>query len=319
MRIELNNRGNLRNLQTFIASINMSLTEELTVVMKNKRIIAHPAHLALIAALATEVGSGRVTISGEIPLHLRDMGLDNFTTPVEYSDAAKKEPAGRYIPISIIHTSADQSRFIADMIPLLHLSEESATIVKYIIGELVRNVLEHSVSSYGAIVAARYYPKTNRISIGICDTGIGLRKSLQEYWHPRTDIEAVHLALTPGITGTTKREGGSSENAGAGLFFIKSIAKIARNYFAIYSGSAAYTLLKHDKRVKTVPRLFADPTMDPNASTNNAPRFNGTLVAVDITLNETPEFKKLLSNISEVYDKAIRERKRMKYKEPRFV
>lgn len=49
------------------------------------------------------------------------------------------------------------------MIPLLHLSEENSTVVKYIIGELVRNVLEHAFAEDGAIVAAQYYKKTNRV------------------------------------------------------------------------------------------------------------------------------------------------------------
>ena len=43
---------------------------------------------------------------------------------------------------------------------------------------------------------------------------------MQENWHPATDIDAIKLALTPGISGTTRQEGGTDDNAGAGLFFI---------------------------------------------------------------------------------------------------
>jgi hypothetical protein len=103
------------------------------------------------------------------------------------------------------------------------------------------------------------------------------------------------------------------------LFFIKSIAKITRNYFAIYSGNAEYTLLKYKKRVKGIPRLYADPSRDSHSETNDASSFQGTLVAVDISLDETPEFNDLLYNIGEIYDKAIRERKQAKYKNPRFI
>ncbi|HEX8931770.1 MAG TPA: hypothetical protein VF810_01295, partial [Patescibacteria group bacterium] len=107
-------------------------------------------------------------------------------------------------------------------------------------------------------------------------------------------------------------------NAGAGLFFIKSIAKITRSYFVIYSGSAEYSLLKYDKRVKS-PRLYADPNRDPHSETNKVPSFQGTLVAVDISLDETQELNELLASIGEVYDKAIRERKRERYRKPRFI
>ena len=317
----LSNQGNLRNFKSFAESLDLSHPDKLEITTHSKWVTVHPANLVLTAALAIQVGKENAKIKGNVPdtgRYLDRMGLYDLTKTLSPFTYNKKEEAGRFVPIKIIRTSEDQSRFITDMIPLLHLSEENATIVKYIIGELVRNVLEHSFARNGAIVAAQYYKKTNRVSIGICDTGIGIWKSLQTYWHPKNDIEAIKLALTPGITGTTRREGGTAENAGAGLFFIKSIAKITRNYFVIYSGNAEYTLLKHKKRVK-MPRLYADPSRDSHSETNDAPSFQGTLVAVDISLDETPEFNNLLSNIGEVYDKAIRERKRSKYRVPKFI
>lgn len=321
MKLHFSNQGNLRNFGSFLRTLDLNSPKKLTITTHDKWVTVHPANLVLAAALAIKVGRDNTEIIGNIPdtgRYLDRMGLYALTksdSPFSYS---KKEPAGRFVPIQIIHTSDDQSRFIADMIPLLHLSEDNATVVKYIIGELVRNVLEHSRSTDGAIVAAQYYKKTNRVSIGICDTGIGIWKSMYKYWRPNTDLDAIKLALIPGITGTTRREGGTSENAGAGLFFIKSIAKITRNYFVIYSGNGSYTLLKHKKRLKTSPRLYADPSRDPHSETSNAPGFGGTLVAVDISLDETPEFNELLSAIGDVYDKAIRERKRSKYRTPRF-
>ena len=68
-----------------------------------------------------------------------------------------------------------------------------------------------------------------------------------------------------------------------------------------------------------MPRLYADPTRDPHRQTNNAPSLGGTLVAVDISLDETQEFNSLLASIGEVYDKAIRERIRAKYRIPKFI
>lgn len=322
MRIFFSNQGNLRNFKSFVESLDLSHPETLEVSTHDKWVTVHPANLVVAAALAIQAGKQNTEITGEVPesgRYLDRMGfyqLVNTSSPFVYH---KKEEAGRFVPIKIIKTSEDQSRFITDVIPLLHLSEKNTRVVKYIIGELVRNVLEHSFTENGAIVAAQYYKKTNRVSIGICDNGIGIWKSLNMYWHPKNDIDAIKLALTPGITGTTRREGGTAENAGAGLFFIKSIAKITRNYFVIYSGSAEYTLLKHDKRIKGFPRLYADPSRDPHSETNTALSFHGTLVAVDISLDETKELNELLASIGEVYDKAIRERKREKYKKPRFI
>jgi anti-sigma regulatory factor (Ser/Thr protein kinase) len=321
MKIYFSNQGHLRNFRSFAESLDFSEPDKLQITTHNKWVTVHPANLVLAAALAIKVGKENSEIVGNVPhtgIYLDRMGLYNLTKTPSPFHYHKKEPAGRFVPISIIKDSDDQSRFITDMIPLLHISEENSKVVKYVIGELVRNVLEHSFAIDGAIVAAQYYKKTNRISIGICDTGIGIWKSMQTYWHPKTDLEALSLALTPGITGTTRVEGGTLENAGAGLFFIKSIAKITRSYFSIYSGNAEYTLLKHKKRIKTSPRLYADPMRDPHNETNDASSFAGTLVAVDISLNETEELNNLLSMIGKVYDDAIRDRKRNKYRTPRF-
>lgn len=322
MKVYLSNQGNLRNFRSFVESIDLTDPSKLEISTHDKWVTVHPANLVLTAALVMQVGQENSEIIGNIPdtgRYLDRMGLYTLTKTKSPFVYHKKEEAGRFVPIKVIKTSDDQSRFITDMIPLLHLSEKNALVVKYVIGELVRNVLEHSFAKNGAIVAAQYFKKTNRVSIGICDTGIGIWKSMNTFWHPKNDIEAIKLALTPGITGTTRREGGTAENAGAGLFFIKSIAKITRNYFAIYSGTAEYTLLKHDKRIKGSPRLFADPDRDPHGETNSAQQLQGTLVAVDISLDETPEFNDLLGSIGEVYDKAIRERKRKKYRMPRFI
>jgi anti-sigma regulatory factor (Ser/Thr protein kinase) len=322
MKVHFTNQGNLRNFQRFVESLDFSEPETLDISTHQKWVTVHPINLALAGALAIEVGKERTRIVGNVPesgRYLDRMGLYELTSTQSPFSYQKKEEAGRFIPLRVIKTATDQSRFISDVIPLLHLSEDNAKVVKYVLGELVRNVLEHSLAQHGAIVAAQYYKKTNRVSIGICDTGIGIKRSLETFWHPKTDIAALKLALTPGITGTTHKEGGTAENAGAGLFFIKSIAKITRNYFAIYSGNAEYTLLKHDKRVKHQPRLYADPERDPHGELANAPHFQGTLVAIDISLDETPEFTKLLAEIGNVYDSAIRERKREKYKKPKFV
>ena len=322
MKVFLSNQGNLRNFKSFTESVDLSNPNELEITTHDKWVTVHPANLVLAAALAIKVGKNNTEIIGQVPetgRYLDRMGLYELTKTSSPFMYKKKEEAGRFLPIKVIKHSPAQSLLITYMKPLLHLSQKNATVVKYIIGELVRNVLEHSFADDGAIVAAQYYKKTNRVSIGICDTGIGIWKSMWKYWRPKTDIDAIKLALTPGITGTTRREGGTSENAGAGLFFIKSIAKIARNYFVIYSGSAEYTLLKYDKRVINTPRLYADPSRDPHSETNTSTNFQGTLVAVDISLDETPEFNDLLASIGEVYHQAIRERKKEKYRKPKFI
>src|SRR5690606_41829019 len=114
-------------------------------------------------------------------------------------------------------------------------------------------VLEHSGSEAGAIVAAQYYAERHMIRLGICDTGFGIRRTIAPAWpgHARTDLEAIKWALVPGVSGTTTHESGTETNAGAGLFIVKCMSFLARNYFLIYSGSGVYKLLKRRPDVKT--------------------------------------------------------------------
>jgi len=106
------------------------------------------------------------------------------------------------------------------MIPLLHLKPEQAKPIRYIISELARNVFEHSQSKTGVIFCAQYYKKSNTIRLGIVDRGVGIRETIGSIYPAKDDLSAIQLALTPGITGTTRRIGGTEQNAGAGLFFV---------------------------------------------------------------------------------------------------
>ena len=320
MRIHYTNQGTLQNFRNFAETLDFSDPNKLVVTMDENWVNVNPAQLALTAALATKVGKKNSRIEGKIPKSARyidRMGLMKFFgTHPQFGKYERREPSGRFVPISVIRNSEDQSRFVTDIIPLYHLDEKNSKILSYIIGELVRNALEHSDSENGAIVAAQYYKESNRISFAICDTGIGLWKSLQ-LWHPRTDKDAIKLALTPGISGTTLRMGGTSENAGAGLFFIKSIAKISRGYFVIMSGDSSYTLLKTRPDIKN--KLNPDPFDDHYAFSDKISRFDGTLVAVDLKLYNTPEFRQLLNEIGDIYDVAVKEQRKKVVRKPNFM
>ena len=116
------------------------------------------------------------------------------------------------------------------------------------------------------------------------------------------------------MTGTTPKPGGTEQNAGAGLFFIKAIADVNRDFFAIYSGSGFYKLLK--KKSERL-RLNADPFEDRHSKSAQFPYWKGTIVGVDITLDQTREFSILLDAIRRAYwDLKM---KKMEHKKPRFL
>jgi len=124
------------------------------------------------------------------------------------------------------------------------------------------------------------------------------------------------MALTPGITGTTRKEGGTERNARAGLFFIKSIASVNSDFFVIYSGKGLYKLLKRKgKKIE----LHADPFADRHSKRDDLPSWQGTVVGIDLSLDTTQEFSLLLGLLNKTLKEAIKERKKERYKKPQFT
>jgi anti-sigma regulatory factor (Ser/Thr protein kinase) len=318
MKIHLPNSAFLGNIDPFLRSFDTSKPEELEISANKKWISVHPAVLSMIAALG--LNASKITfenLEATSKHYLERMHLFKFLKIDSGIKITEHEPAGRFIPITQIKTSDELSRFITEIVPLLHLEPVQAEPIKYVISELVRNVLEHASTQNGALLCAQFYPKSNCIRIGIADTGVGIKKTINQSHPANTHLEAIRLALMPGITGTTSKEGGTEFNAGAGLFFIKSMATVNRDFFLIYSGNAMYKLLKSPMNKKK--SLNTNPFDDRHSEGEDYPLWRGTVVGIDITLEPQEEFTQLLSLIRETYSKAIRERKNQKYKRPRFI
>jgi len=317
MKLYLPNSTFIGNIDPFLKNIDFSEKDKLEITANSKWIVVHPVVLSMVAALGLSVNPKNIacdTLTAKSAHYLQRMGLFKFLGIESGINIAEHEPAGRFIPLTQIKNSQELSRFIEEMIPLLHLQPNQVDPIRYVVSELVRNVIEHAGSQTGAIVSAQYYKKSNRIAIGIVDTGLGIKKTINQSHYALNHLDALRLALIPGITGTTKKEGGTEYNAGAGLFFIKAIAKVNRDFFMIYSGDAIFKLLKSGP-----DKLFADPFRDRHSASVNLPIWNGTVVGVDISLNETKAFSELLDLIRNVYSKTVKERRKARYKKPKFI
>ncbi len=319
MKIHIPNSAFLGNIDPFLKGFDSSDPEKLIITTNPKWISIHPLGLSMIAALGLNVKPKNIVcekLEAKSRHYLERMGLFNFLGIDSGINIKEHESAGRFVPLTQIKDSNALSKFIKEITPLLHLDPKHAQPIRYIMSELIRNVLEHSFSKNGAVVSAQYHLKSNTIRIGIADTGVGIWKTINESYNPKNDLDAVRLALIPGVTGTTRKEGGTEFNAGAGLFFIKSIACVNGNFFVIYSGNAMYKLLKRKtKRIK----LYVDPFEDRHTKKDNFPFWQGTAVGIDISLDATEEFSTLLDLIRNTYTQAIKERKKARYKKPKFV
>lgn len=247
MKIEIPNTGFIGNIENFLRKIQFDDKQHLQISFNENWISVHPVVLSTVAAMCSYFKSENFEIfPDEIKAvsghYLQRMGLLPYIESKQVFDVLEHEPSGRFIPITLIKSSQQLSEFIKDMIPLLHATPEQAEPIKYVMSELVRNVLEHSHSRNGAFICAQYFKKSNRVAVGVADAGIGIKGSMDTHWKTNSHAEAIKLAIQPGITGTTNKRGGTEQNAGAGLFFTKSIAKVSGDYFMIYSGDTLYKL-----------------------------------------------------------------------------
>ena len=322
MKIDLPHSAWLGNIDPFLRSLDLSKPETLVLTSNPQWTSLHPVVLSMVAALGMTVGPGRIhhNIQSKSGHYLERMGLFRLWGINSGMHIIEHEEAGRFIPLTNIRNQQELTTLIENISPLLHLDTypEQATTLKYIIDEITRNVIEHADTSYGAFVCAQYYPKSKKIRIGIADTGLGVRITIGKHHRAQSYMDAIQLALSPGITGTTSKPGGTSHNAGAGLFFTKSIARVNQDHFFIYSGDAMYKLLapKEEERL----RIPHDPFLDRHSKEGGLPFWKGTAVGIDITLEQTQQFRALLKELNKILENAVRERKKkMSYKQPQFI
>lgn len=243
---------------------------------------------------------------------LERMGLFKLLDVETGLRVTEREPTGRFIPLRTIKTSAELSDFVVDLVPLFHTEPQQAEPVQYVMAELVRNTIEHSGHQPRAVVMAQMFPKSGTVGIGVADTGQGFRESLQPAYTPSNDLHAIHLALRPGVTGTTSRIGGTAENAAAGLFFCKSLAFISGTYFVIQSGDAFFKLRvkrEHDPNVINV-----NPEQDRATRHPSIPTWPGTLVGLDLGVDVYKTFAAFMKQIRDTYQIDVKVQKKAKFK-----
>lgn len=317
MQIDIPNRAYLADLERFVDLISDDGSPDVTLRMRDGLFSLHPLALCMIAALTDrpydaghEVRVTNVRPNASVR-YLERMGLFNHMHLPEVVPVVAHEPAGRFIPLTRISDNRELNEFIADFVPLLHASVDEAESVKYVLYELVRNVLEHAGSSEGAYAAAQV-TKSGRLLVGVADSGIGVRRSMQRSHSVANDKEAIELAFRPGVTGTTSAYGGNETNGGAGLFFMKAMATLARHHLVMISGTMMMKLNTQPRSQRA--EIHADLADDRvKWHTLNYP-FPGTAVGVDITVKETIAFAQLLREIGQVYALNVRKNERARRK-----
>ena len=314
----------LRNFDSIFKKNNFIFSDNKAEIEFHPSYVAlHPIGLAFYAALYDYFKLNNIEVSGSLNTkiksipYLQRMGLFKFMGFLDPIEIKEHEECGRFIPLTKIINTSDLDKLIKSIDPILHTTTENSRVIKHVFSELLRNVIEHSNAKYGGNVCATFNKRKKKFSIGISDAGNGIFNTLKINHKVRKNLDAIILALTPGISGTTTRIGGNSENAGAGLFFTKCIAQSTRNHFLIYSGES-YFKLKLTPQNHDI-KFNADPNVDFGSLKDNLPYFHGTLVGIDINITNDEAFNKLIENIGKTYTLSVKKTKKDYYKRINFT
>ena len=123
--------------------------------------------------------------------------------------------------------------------------------LRYMITEMIDNVVSHACSTGYDCIAAQYYPSLKKIQIAIVDSGIGLMNSLRNNHNPSNEVTAISKALEKEITGSNKYDSyGNQKHAGLGLFFLKRIIEQTKGNLLIISNNTMYSNINGTEEFK---------------------------------------------------------------------
>ncbi|WP_374023208.1 ATP-binding protein [Mycobacterium sp. HNNTM2301] len=321
MRLAMPNRAYLADIERFLRNRKDDGSPDLTFDLAQGFFSVHPLVLCTIAAMAAHTrrnGGDVVLLNDKLApsiRYLERMKLFDVIGCESVCSVQEHDPAGRFIPVTRITTGKELTDFLTDFIPLLHAGPEESMTIRYVLAELVRNTLEHSGPPSEAFVAAQVIKTDNRLAVAVADSGIGIRESITRYHVAANDREAIVKSFEPGISGATGTFGGNENNGGAGLFFMKAMATMARCHMVTVTGDSAMKLRRTPiGPVKVQPSLLDDKVYWRDA----IPPYQGTAVGIDIKVSPDIKFNDLLSEIRKVYGIRIREQKTSK-RRARFV
>jgi hypothetical protein len=160
---------------------------------------------------------------------------------------ARHESKGRFVPVKLVDVDVTQlGREMAGCLapggedyehPMAGLYDLS----NYVITEVANNTRQHS-SGLG-YVAAQLTRAEAMVRIALADNGVGILRSLQlvEYRGSdrMTDTDAIQKALEPRVSSKP-----GDPNEGVGLTLVANLARLAKGWLTIISGTGVVSILR---------------------------------------------------------------------------
>jgi len=160
--------------------------------------------------------------------------------------------------------------------------------IAYCFREVIRNVFEHAAVDRCAVYGQRW--SNGFIEVAIVDRGRGIRESLQTRYKPENDLDALSIAITPGVSAAAVAGDGEWANSGFGLFVLSELGKEL----------GAFTLCSGQNTLMTSNGTITNKT--------HPASFNGTAVAIKIRQLNSNKFKALIDAIVDRGEASVRAR-----------
>ncbi len=219
-----------------------------------------------------------------------------FESVVVGDHAPESSQPDRTVPLARVAKNEpyeQRANAIAKLLMPDERDAEARKTVYYVLVELMRNVMQHSLDPLGGVVAGqadRAAPR--RVQVAVADAGIGIHTALKGM-HPDLidDPEAaLDRALWPHVSGTFEAGmTGNAVNAGMGLFFISEMTKLTGGKLLVASRAAALLLESNPADVNDNRMRFLAPKVG----------FPGTLVAFSTHIDNVHDHDSMIETIRE--------------------
>ena len=160
----------------------------------------------------------------EIGNNVGDASGSNTYIPINTISKDDVEKGAQELGLDAKDAILNKSEEMANLIIHRVHTESVNAAISYSIREIMRNVFEHSQSQSCFFCGQRY--GNGIINLSLFDEGRGLLKSLQESHDIESDIDAIKLAVRPGMSRVNLTDGNNEfDNSGFGLYVLSEIGK----------------------------------------------------------------------------------------------
>lgn len=214
----------------------------------------YPDYVLILVCTIKYLENRGCNIHGEIKIN-RDSKLTEYLASMDFFENLKVKfpfeikPINEKSSVKIQrYTSENQIEVLKSILKVLkensYMNDNVYTGLDYCLNEILDNVLNHSETKEGWVVA-QYFENLNSIRLIVADYGIGIHKSLN-IKHDFEPEEAMLKCVEEGV--------GNGKGQGHGLYATTTFVRLNRGFLSIASDSKKLNVSEKATTVKDIPK-----------------------------------------------------------------